>query len=56
MFTGEQVKEQINAIKEGVDKSEFGPMFVRSTENITEKKINQIALQIFLVILQREKF
>jgi hypothetical protein len=42
----------INEAKDGVDNSVFGPLFVTSVDNITEKKVNNLALAIFQTVLQ----
>jgi len=49
----EEIKNCIMSIKDAIDHTPFGPMFI-STENIGEKKINAVAFQIFMQILAKK--
>jgi len=42
----------IDAVKVAVDSSSFGPLFMTpDTDNIMNKQINNIAFQIFVIVL-----
>jgi hypothetical protein len=47
-----EIKNAINEIKDGVDKSCFGPLFqYPDMGDITQRQINQVAFGVFTIIL-----
>jgi hypothetical protein len=50
--TAAEISKLINDVKDGVDKSCFGPMFqYPDMKDISKRQVNQLALGVFTVVL-----
>ncbi len=50
-----EIAKLVNACKDGIDKSCFGPMFqYPSKEDISQRQVNQLAFGVFTIILTAE--
>ena len=52
VMDAKEIARDVNTIKDGVDKSCFGPIFERVPNDITKKTLNPIAMQICVLLLQ----
>lgn len=51
-MTPEQIRDLVNNVYEGVDRSHFGPIFqYPDVHDVTNKQVNQLAFGVFTIVL-----
>ncbi|HPA64664.1 MAG TPA: hypothetical protein PLC67_11970 [Spirochaetota bacterium] len=51
MLTVEELARRINLVKDAVDRSVIGPLFVYPDQDVTNKQMNTIAFQTFSALI-----
>lgn len=53
MLTVEELTRRINLVKDAVDRSVIGPLFVYPDQNVTNKQMNTLAYQTFNTLISQ---